>query len=193
MKPRKQKPPRKPAHDFLLSAGASANEATCHAATAPLDRLAIKMDEKWGVDRLIELVSVETASRYGSAMGRLNEALREHDAEQCRHMAQVCMRGLAAMDREATEAGAPRPELLAELELDGFHFGIMKEGGDWRAIKAARPDLRVFSLAEVAVALGALGGNKTIGAIKDAFPQSEIRKSKMPKSIYDQGGDVLPF
>lgn len=191
----KNRPPKRRKPDALLAPDMKAIEAQCHAAIAPLDRLALKMDAKWGVDRLVELVTPDTAARYGSAIGRLNEALRERNAEQCLHMAKVCMRGLAAMDAEAEAANAPRPKLLAEIEVDGFHFGLLAETGDWAAVKAERPDLRVFSMREVAIALKSVAGAPVVAAIKDAFPGAEIQNPvpSMPKEFWERGGDDIPW
>ena len=104
-------------------------EASAYASIAPFDRLANAMDQKWGVNRLESLVSPETAKRWGEAMGSLNDAIRDTDPEACQHAASVCMRGLKVMDQEATAAGHTPPDILAEYELDGFHFAIVADNG----------------------------------------------------------------
>lgn len=183
---------RKP--DSLLEPDMRAIEAQCHAALAPLDRLALRMDTKWGVDRLVELVDPETASKYGSAMGRLNEALRALDAEQCVHMAKVCMRGLKKMD-EIAEARNEKPsELIAEFDFGGTKIGIMQDATDWKPIAEKRPDLTLFSLREVGVALLAAKSNSIVGEIKARFPGAEMQphKPKLKSEFWRNGGDPLP-
>jgi hypothetical protein len=44
--------------------------------------MAFAMDKKWGVDRLVELVSPDMAERYGAAMAKLNAAIDARDPEQ---------------------------------------------------------------------------------------------------------------
>lgn len=162
--------------DRILNPGAAHDEIRCDYALAPLDRLATTFDQKWGVDRLPELVSVETAEKYGTAMAKLNDAITTKDPEQVKLRAGVCMRGLAAMDREATDAGhQPASPDYWEAEIDGFRFAVMREGRDWQVHHEARPDLRFFSLREVGVALKALRiDNPIFAEVKKHFPQAEI-------------------
>ena len=44
----------------------------CDYALAPFDRRFREMDKKWGCDKLPELVSAETAAKWGSTMEKLN-------------------------------------------------------------------------------------------------------------------------
>lgn len=188
--------PRKKKPDGLLEPDMRQEEAETFGAVAPLDRLASAMDQKWGVDRLVELVSPETARKYGSALGRLNEAVRAHDAKQAAHMAAVCMRGLKAMDQEATEAGQTPSPLLAEFKEGPVHFGIMADNADWKPIKAARPELTLYSLREVAIAIQGQHGDARVQSIKQAFPGAEIGKPKskpLPRSFWENGGDEIPL
>lgn len=192
-----KRPPRRRKIDNLIEPDMRADEARCHAAIAPLDRLAETMDRKWGVDRLCSLVSPDTASRYGSALGRLNDALRATDAEQVVHVAKVCMRGLQAMDQEAEAAGAQKPVVLAEAEIDGFHFAIIGDVGDWAPILEERPGMRVYSLREIANAVKQIHGIAIIDKIKTTFPGSEIKgpvnRKKLLAGFYEGGGDEIPF
>ncbi len=57
---------------------------------------------------LPELVSPETSMKYGSAISKLNLALRENDPAMVRERAEICMRGLVAMQSEAESLGAQR-------------------------------------------------------------------------------------
>ena len=52
-----------------------ANAEGIFAALQPLDQIAVLMDEKWGADKLLRLVSVETAARFGAAKAKLDQAI----------------------------------------------------------------------------------------------------------------------
>ena len=77
-----KRPRRQKKGDRLLDRAASLNEIQCDKAVAVMDRLAIQMDRRWGVDRLPELVSIETAQKYGSALAKLNAALEGNDQQE---------------------------------------------------------------------------------------------------------------
>jgi len=123
-------------------------------AVAPFDRKAEEMDEKWGIDRLVELVSAETAAKYGSAMAKFNDAIDAGDPSVTAARAQVCIRGMEAMDAEAAAAGAQRASMdVWEVEVAGELYGVMRDARSWQAIKAQRPEMTLVSLREVALAL----------------------------------------
>ena len=67
--------------DRILHGSQNRDAIMCDYALAPVDRLAIHMDEKWGIDVLPELVSVETAMKFGSAMAKMNAAIDANDPE----------------------------------------------------------------------------------------------------------------
>lgn len=186
-----KRPRRQKKGDRLLGATDNKAEIKCDYAVAPLDRLAIKMDRKWGVDRLTELVSVETATKYGSAVAKLNAALDANDVEEVKRRAAVCMRGLAAMDKEAEEAGQPQasPDVI-EYEVDGFKFGIMPDASMWQTVKEARPDLKLFTLREVGNILKDISGSPVFEAVKQHFPQAEIKAVRPKKETLE---DEIPW
>ncbi len=191
MAQRPKRPRREKKSDHFISPDAKAAESKLHASLAPMDRLANTMDQRWGVDRLVELVSPETAAKYGSAIGRLNEAVRAADGDQVLHLAKVCMRGLSAMNDEATAAGAQPSPLLGEYRLDDvFHIGIVAEAGDWPPIAKERPELTIFSLREIAVLLKPA---TAVTQIKDTFAGAEVKKTKLSTKFFNEGGDAIPF
>ena len=180
--------------DRILHREASEREIRCDYATGPFDRLSREMDHKWGVDRLPDLVSVETAEKFGAAMHKLNAALTSQDPEQVKLRVGVCMRGLQAMDAEAEAAGMPKasPDYF-EAEIDGFKFAIMREGRNWQVHQEARPDLRFFSMREVGVALKALRiDNPIFAEVKKHFPQAQI-DSIAARAADKQPEDPIPF
>lgn len=195
---RTNRPRRQRKGDRLLAPGASAEQIKCDYAIAPLDRMAIEYDRKWGIDRLPEIVSPETAQRYGAAMAHLNECIEASDPATVQAAAENCMRGLQAMDAEATASKKPTATgEFWEYELTGhdgnppFKFAIMADPHEWQTSQASRPDLRFFTMREVAIALQAHANSPLIDAVKKNFPASEvvsIRPGRIPP-----GGDPIPF
>lgn len=184
---------RRQKFDRLLSPGASAAEITIDKALGPFDAATRAANLKWGHERLPELVSVETATKFGSALGKLNAAIESADVDEVTARVGVCLRGYAAMDAEAEASGAPKadPRIL-EYDLDGFRFGVMHDADCWEAAQAARPDLRLFTLREVAVALQS-ASLPLIDEVKAVFPGAKITAIK-PKTEFDPVlGDEIPF
>src|SRR5210317_544613 len=129
-----QKPRRQKKSDRILHSGQTQNQIMTDYAVAPFDRKAEEMDEKWGIDRLVELVSAETAARYGSAMAKFNDAIDAGDPSVTAARAQVCIRGMEAMDAEATAAGAQRASMdVWEVEVAGELYGVMRDARSWQA------------------------------------------------------------
>lgn len=195
MTQRPKKPKRQKKSDRLLYSGISKEEMACDMAVAPMDRLAEHFETIWGIDRLPELVSPATAAKYGSAMAKLNAALASNDPAEVQLRAEVVMRGLTAMDAEARKMGATAASTeVWEVELNGEVVGIMRDGRNWKAIREQRPDLRLVTLREVAVALQAY--DQTVAgaatkAVSNAFgEQSEVIGYTPSDKGFD---DPLPF
>lgn len=189
-----KRPHRQRKGDRLLNPGATQDEIRIDHAVAPFDRLARKMDRKWGIDRLPELVSVETAERYGRAIGKLNAAIESGNPEVCAHQAQVCMRGLAFLDQEATESGEQEasPDIW-EFDLNGKTVAILRNGEAWPALKEARPDLEFFTLREAAVALAFFEENKFVAEAKANFPNATAVGFRPRTKLEEELDDEIPF
>ena len=195
-KPRKVKkaqqsrrPVRQKKSDRLLHGG-DQEPSTIMAdyALAPLDRLSLDMDRSWGIDMLPELVSPETAMKYGSAMTKLNAAIRENDPAMVRERAEICMRGLVAMDKEAEALGAQRASTdVWEVDIDGEAYGIMRDGRSWQTVKEQRPDLELVTLREVGIALQYWHQNRMVKSVKETFPDADFITTN--KSLDDE----IPF
>lgn len=170
------KMPRKP--DRLLEPGLTPQQVQCGAALAPFDERAIASERMWGVDRLIGLVSPETAARWASALGKLNAAVDAADISETVKYVGVCLRGFDAMDAEAMAAGHnPIAPDVWEIALDdGTIIGVYRDGRDWRAIQEMRPAVKLYSLREIVI--GFLAKNEAfekIEAVKAVFPGAEIK------------------
>lgn len=188
-----KKPVRQKKSDRLISPKASDAAIKIDMMMAPLTKAVADADIRWGIDRLPELVSVETAGKWGLCLAKLNDAIDAEDAEKAAQWTGAAIRGLALMEAEAAASGALRAsDDVWEVELNGAVYGIMRDGRAWQTIKEQRPELRLVTLREVAVALEwwnehALG--KMQEAVKAAFPASEIIRSNPNDCLEDELGD----
>ena len=191
--------PKRPPHlrrmnksDRLISPGANPDEIRCDMMMAPFDKACGDMEMKWGIDRLPQLVSVETADKWGSAMAKLNNAIVTCDIEETKARVSVCIRGLAAMDAEAEAAGhKPISPEVWEAEYNGRVFSVIKNGSQW--IKADVPaGRRIYTMQEVAVALDAMDKG-IFASLKDAIPESKVVAINLTENDIPPGGDQIPF
>lgn len=188
------RPRRKKLDDRLLYAGIGQEEMMCDMALAPFDRAARDMEYKWGVDTLPELVSPETAAKYGSALAKLNDAINQSDSALVAARAAVCIRGLAAMDAEATHAGKqPASDDVLICEIDGQQFGILIDDRAWPRVQDKHPGLPILSRREAAVAVRVY--RKTALAemteeAKKAFKEASIRTARIHG---EDPSDPIPF
>jgi hypothetical protein len=189
-----KKPTRKRKSDRLMHSGISEEERQCDFALAPFDRMAAEMDRKWGVDVLVELVSPETAAKYGSAMNKLHAAIEARDPQMTAARAAVCIRGMKAMDAEATAAGKqPASDDVWILAFNDKQVGLLKDGRSWPAVQAKHPNLQLITENDVILALEAMEAS-TLGKMKqmiqDGFPKAEVTGFKFKKEGLE---DELPF
>lgn len=183
-------PQRHRKHDRLMHSGATREEVECDLATGPFDRVAREMDRKWGQDRLPDLVSPETAARWGTAMANLNAAIDARDPALVVARVNACLRGFAAMDAEAAAAGRlPIVPEAWEFQIDGKTCAVLRDDAAWPAYTAARPDVRIYTMREVENALAAYG--QTVAAIKDAFPGAQVSAVRSP--LAQSLNDEIPF
>lgn len=186
-----QRPTRQKKDDRILHKGATANEIRADLSLAPFDKAVREMDRKWGVDRLPELVSVESAAKWGKAVAGLNGAIDAQDPDKVKFWVEVCLRGLAAMDAEAVALGRPVSDpMIWEHEFEGTVYGIIEDGREWPAAYAKRPGIAIHSMREVAVALHA-HRNGLVNAIKLSFPGAEVKAVRRPKADLEDDFDFL--
>lgn len=182
---------RKKSHDTMLAPGATQEQIQTDMALGSFDRAVNEMDVKWGVDRLVELVPADVAAKYGLALGRLNEAVRDSDVELTQRRVKDCLKGLAALDGLATQRGAqPASDAYWELELDGLKAAVVADMDAWQRIQAERPDLELVSLREMGLAWKAYREGRLgvmAAEVKQHFPGSNVvRIGKKPE-------DPIPF
>jgi len=178
--------------DRILHSGQTKDAIMCDYALGPVDQMANQMDQKWGIDRLPELVSVELAQKYGRQMSMMNEAVAENDVERTRKKAEQVIKGMIAMDAEAERTGAQKASSdVWEVDVDGELFGIMKDGRAWKQIKEQRPELELLTLREVALAYKWFRENwmgELEKAAKQSFPGAEM--TDIQAKTFD---DPIPF
>ena len=186
-----QRPTRQKKDDRILHKGATANEIKADLSLAPFDKAVREMDKKWGVDRLPELVSVESAAKWGKAVAGLNGAIDAQDPDKVKFWVEVCLRGLAAMDAEAVALGRPVSDpMIWEHEYEGTVYGIIEDGREWPAAYAKRPGIAIHTMREVAVALHA-HRNGLVDAIKLSFPGAEVKAVRRPQAELEDDFDFL--
>lgn len=189
------RPKRPQKYDRFTRPDATATDTAIYHAVAPFDEMGRKMEIKWGVDRLHALMTPEVAAKWGTTMNNLNAAIASQDVAAVIECVASCLRGLDYMDTEAERQGHhPQSPDVWEAEIDGFHFAILKDGAQWPALKAARPDIRYFTMREVANALKAYGGaHPLVQAAKAAFAQTEITAVNQKSDLEDLLDDEIPF
>lgn len=189
--------------DKITKHAASRADDLGHFIIGPFDKCSADADLKWGVGRLAELVTPETAVIWARTMANMNEAIRAcydpEDEDKALANLKACVesgiKGLAFMDAEAERTGQTKANTrILEFDLDGFKLGVMADDTAWPAIKQQRPNLKLFSMREVAVALKLISENPTIAAVKEVFPDAKVTRIKPnPPVDYAGGGDEIPF
>lgn len=179
--------------DLVMHPGSSATDIRHDYACAAFDRAARAADAEWGQDRLPELVSPATAEKYGSAMAKLNAAISGDDPAETAARAAVCIRGMDALRAEAIALGhrPTPPEAWRFTTEDGAPCAVIREGGDWTALVASLPGVRLYSLREVMLALQHYGAS--VAAIKDAFPAAEVVAVRKLTKLEKELNDSIPF
>jgi len=187
-------PRRQRKGDRFMAPGATANEIRCDYAVAPFDRASRDMEARWGIDRLPELVSPETAAKFGSAMAKLNAAIDSNDAEEVAARAGVAMRGLHAMDAEAKQRGHQPlpPDAWPFLARDGAACVLIRDARESALAEAAYPGATIYTLREVVNALAEYDC-AVVREVKQHFPGAEVVASRpLTKTEIDLDDDI-PF
>jgi hypothetical protein len=157
------------------------------AALRPFWRAEDKASQKWGgIVRLQSLVSPELSARYGSAYAKLQAAIKAFDSQETARLAGVCIRGLDALDKAASESHESLEPRSVFIQHHGRSYVVAIDRADVAAIKAPEgvPVLSIQELLECRQIV--LDGQiKALDAIQTAFPGSQV--SFLPD------GDGLPF
>lgn len=195
MSQHQRRPRRARRADRLTSdEAADRNAVQCDFVIAPFDRMATEADRRWGVDVLPSLVSTQTAQRYGSALAKLNAALDVRDPDECRHRAEVCMRGITAMEAEAVAAGhEPADPRVWLADVDGLKVCIIADRELWPLAQKKYPGHHIYTMQEAVLGIRKIR-NQLVDAVKQEFPGSEVtaqnERFEPPAEMPD---DEIPF
>jgi hypothetical protein len=156
-------------------------------ALRPFWRAEEKVSQRWGgIVRLQSLVSPELSARYGAAKAKLDLAIKALDAEETARRASVCIRGLEALDKAASESHESLEPRSVFISHHGKQYIVALDRIDLPSIKAPE-GLPVLSLQELIEARAALLEYQTeaLDKLQAAFQGSKV--SFLPH------GDDLPF
>jgi len=187
----KAAPRRQFKEDRVTQPRSTADDIKCDFALGPLDTATRAMDLKWGVNRLADLVSIETAQKFGFSCAKLNQAIEASNPDDAAAWSAVCIRGLAAMDAEATANNAPKanPEIWAVGQ-----YCMIRDAAMWPAAQAQHPGAVIVTLAEVANALDSYkAAMPMIAEIKNAFPGAQITAIRQRSPLSDELEDEIPY
>lgn len=151
-------------------------EAIYHA-LKPLDEMVHQMEVRWGVDRLVGLVSIDTAQRFGSAKAKLDAAVQRGDVGAVKKKAAVMIRAWKALNDEATKNGyvGLDPTVWTCRVVGGGTYAICQSNAEAHKVSKDLEGYRVFSLEEVARLIDTKF--EMVGAVKDSFPDATIKKA----------------
>ena len=156
-------------------------------ALRPFWRAEDRTAQRWGgIVRLQSLVSPELSARYGSAYAKLQAAIKAFDSQETARLASVCIRGLEALDKAASEHAEAFEPRAVYIQHHGRQYVIALDRIDLPAIQA--PDgVPVLSIQELLEARQIVldGQIKALDAIQTAFPGSQVS--------YIAPNDDLPF
>ena len=190
-KPRSPRFARK--SDRMINPGVSAAELRCDMACAPLDNLARQMDAKYGIDRLVTLVTPALADRYGAAIAHLHSVYDVADHAQTVAAATNCMKGLNAMDAEATALGhKPADPRVWMIELDDRKYGFVEDAAFVAIAERNNPGVKIATLRMAVVALNPERFGM-VAAVFAAFPGATVTAIRPQSQLAEELNDDLPF
>lgn len=195
-----KRPVRHMKSDRIVNQKVSVEEQQCDTMLGALAHDTQRMDWKWGIGRLEELVSTETAAKYGLAMARLNEAMDAHCVGDVSKWVESCRRGLVIMDAEALSRGhLALPTDVWEVEAEGIRFAIVKDGRKWQEVSARLPDARIITERELVLALAAYSGSLLSEVVDEARKHfglaSEVTEIRTPAiagaNVAEDDGELI--
>jgi len=161
------------------------------------DKFVSAYEDKWGVERLPELVSPELREKFYQLRERLNEAIDSNDGKEVQRLVGVTKKAYDKLERVAIENG--------EQPLTGEHWEHPMPSGKVLAItkthaeagKVARDnrEMVVYCLDEIANILDAKQSEiaKRVEEIKSIFPGAEVTSVTPIKKQEVFIDDEIPF
>lgn len=137
------------------------------------DMTAAQMEAKWGAGRLRLLVGPELREKFDRQRYLLNQAIWHGELEAVHREAGRMVKGWLALDRAATEAGAPvlDPAVWEITLKDGTVAAIVPDAQHYGAVRADGRRVAVYTLEDIA---RLLAGFPELAAVKHAFPGAKV-------------------
>ena len=158
------------------------------------DYVVSEYENKWGVDRLQELVPSEMRDRFYQQRDKLNAAIEANDGKDVQHQVQVMCRAYVALEKKALEDGMkPLTGEYWETPLpDGRVLAIAKTFAEAGKVARDNRELVVYSLEEIANFIGAEKKKLAdqINKVKEVFPGAAVTSVTPAKDMID---DEIPF
>jgi len=158
-------------------------------ALRPLDEMVHQMERRWGADRLVGLVSVETAAKYGRAKAKLDRAIDANDVEAVKKNAANMIKAWKVLSDEAVTRGHKGldPEVWEVMTEDGQRYAFCRSNVEAWKTSREMENTRVFSIEEAARLLDVRF--KLVGEVKDVFPDSTVVSADKRVALDDE----IPF
>jgi hypothetical protein len=177
-----KKPQRGVSKDFFRASDRVSQKI--QAAITELDVCVSGFENRWGVDRLPELVSTETQVKYWRQVDKLDEAINSDDADLVIKYAAGMQRAYTIMQNEARERG--HDELKGEWyeceTPDGRVLIVAPSFEEAHKAAKERPGCLIYAMPEVAAIVCRDEAGRFVNAVKDVFPVAtveSVRKQRM--------------
>ena len=140
-----------------------------------VDALAIEMEDRWGVDRLRMLVSVELRVKFDRQRYLLNQAIWHGELADVTREARRMAAAWRALDKAAAASQAPqRPADVWEAALpDNRVVAIVRTAQDAKKVLADGRHVDVYTLEEIAQLIH---GFPQIAKIKQTFTGATVER-----------------
>lgn len=186
---------KKPTQAQATKPGNAFHLSPVDSARAMHDKEILLLDAKWGTDVVETLVSPATAAKFARAKAKRDDAIEQGDDDAAIEAFGNVVRGLKAMDAEATAAGH------VPLKLERSWATRDEAGRPWLFVQseedtriAARLDkfkgYQVWSLPEVIRMLQDKSLESVLKA-KQLWPEAKVEAVKPPVDWLE--GDGIPF
>lgn len=158
------------------------------------DEVVSAKEREWGVDRLPWLAGEALRAKFDAQMDLLNAAIDK--MEDVEHQVEVTLRGVAALERAAIEAGY-KPltgEYVEGAMPDGRVLAVVPNDYEVGRVKRDNPDLVVYSVSEVAKIIEAFrdeGKPSLVDSVKDVFEGAVVERVKTKTEM--ALNDEVPF
>lgn len=157
------------------------------------DKAATAYEERWGRDRLADLAGPELRERFYRQVYVMNQAISSVDWREVEHQCAVTLRGYAALEAAALQAGhKPLEGRFWDAPMaDGRVLCIAPDHHEAGKVARQRKgdNVLVYSVEEIANILATSEAAKAVGIVKAAFPGATVTGSRRAE-VYD---DDIPF